>query len=182
MGSKTSAQHAAAVSIPSTWAIETWSSQPTVAAQIERVNRGGTANSYLDWTHEYNTRRGNKPDLIIDQAVHLQDTRPTSYQCKKKRVMNAVVKEQRWYHLKLRRSCPTAASTFGLTWTRYSLRLKTNHTMIRNTTQQSTKRLDECTSSLSNTDTREIMQRITVKYNNQPKLSNNQRHGEKESL
>ena len=62
-GPQTCARHATAVLIPSTCAIEPWSSRPTVAARIERVNRGGTANSRLDRTCECVKRRGNEPEL-----------------------------------------------------------------------------------------------------------------------
>jgi hypothetical protein len=68
-GSQTRARHAAAVSIPSTCAIEPWSSRPTVAARIEHVNRGGTANRCLDRTCECVKRRRNEPELNIDQLI-----------------------------------------------------------------------------------------------------------------
>ena len=69
-GSQTRARHTTAVLIPSTCAIEPWLIRPTVTAQIERVSRGGTANSCLDQTCECDTRRGNEPESDIDQLIY----------------------------------------------------------------------------------------------------------------
>jgi hypothetical protein len=90
-GPQTRARHAAAVSIPSTCAIEPWSIRPTVAARIERVHRGGTANSCLDRTCECDKRRGNEPEQKY-RSAHLRDERSTPSQSETTRAMNAVVK------------------------------------------------------------------------------------------
>ena len=97
------------------------------------------------------------------RSAHLRDERSTPSQSETTRAMNAVVRRAEVV-MRPPRTTTVMSDRRKHLWLDLdktnSIELKTNRTMIRNTTQQSTKGLDECASSLSNADMRETMQRM----------------------
>ena len=132
------------------------------------LNNGCILNqaSELGRDSECDKRRGNKPKSNINKAATLQDILVTLSQSKKTRALHAIVRQAEMamrvilnYNGHVR---PSQAPLAQL-GPQFQLKRKhTNNDTNAATTQQSTKDIDSCASSLSNTDASETTQRMNT--------------------